>query len=148
MTMDFALGSDQVQIRDAIQRICARFDDAYWLDRDRTGEFPHDFSSAFATDGWLGIAMPSEYGGAGLGIAEAALMMHTIAESGAAMSGCSAIHMNIFGPNAIVVFGTDEQKARMLPPLIRGEQRALGPKMFMWSAEQPRPRTSPRNCNR
>ncbi|MDP6351509.1 MAG: acyl-CoA dehydrogenase family protein [Alphaproteobacteria bacterium] len=122
--MDFTFTSEQEQIRAAIERVCARFDDAYWLARDRSGEFPHDFSAAIAADGWLGIAMPPEYGGAGLGITEAALMMHTIAASGAAMSGCSAVHMNIFGPNTVVVFGTDEQKARMLPPLIRGEERA------------------------
>jgi len=118
------LTEEQKQIRAAIEKICARFDDAYWLARDADGRFPHELSEALAADGWLGIAMPTEYGGAGLGITEAAIMMQTIAESGAAMSGASSVHMNIFGPNPIVVFGTDEQKARMLPPLIRGEQRA------------------------
>ena len=122
--MDFGLTEEQQQIRVAIEKICARFDDAYWLARDADGRFPHELSEALAADGWLGIAMPTEYGGAGLGITEAAIMMQTIAESGAAMSGASSVHMNIFGPNPIVVFGTDEQKARMLPPLIRGEQRA------------------------
>jgi acyl-CoA dehydrogenase len=122
--MDFGLTEEQKQIRAAIEKICARFDDAYWLARDADGRFPHELSEALAADGWLGIAMPTEYGGAGLGITEAAIMMQTIAESGAAMSGASSVHMNIFGPNPIVVFGTDEQKARMLPPLIRGEQRA------------------------
>ncbi len=77
-----------------------------------------------ARDGWLGIAMPEQYGGAGLGITEAAVMMQAIAESGAGFSGASAVHMNIFGLNPVVVFGTEEQKRRMLPPLIRGEQRA------------------------
>ncbi|MFP6757511.1 MAG: acyl-CoA dehydrogenase family protein, partial [Alphaproteobacteria bacterium] len=118
------LTDDQRQIIDAIERICSDFDETYWLKCDREARFPHDFAAAMAADGWLGIAMPEAYGGAGLGITEAALMMGTIAASGAAMSGCSAVHMNIFGPNPIVVFGTDEQKARMLPPLIRGEQRA------------------------
>ena len=122
--MEFGLTEEQKQIRAAIEKICARFDDAYWLARDADGRFPHELSEALAADGWLGIAMPTEYGGAGLGITEAAIMMQTIAESGAAMSGASSVHMNIFGPNPIVVFGTDEQKARMLPPLIRGEQRA------------------------
>jgi len=122
--MDFVFSSEQRQIRDAIQRICARFDDAFWLARDRDGEFPHAFCAAIAAEGWLGIAMPEAYGGAGLGITEAAIMMQTIAESGAAMSGASAVHMNIFGPNAIVVFGGEDQKRRWLPPLIRGEQRA------------------------
>src|SRR5205823_14899384 len=85
---------------------------------------PHEFYVAVAVDRWLGIAMPEAYGGAGLGITEAALMMQAVAESGAGMSGASAIHMNIFGLNPVVVFGTEAQKARMLPPLIAGEHKA------------------------
>ena len=115
---------DQIAIRDAIEKICSDFGDEYWLDRDRTGEFPEDFFQAFAQGGWLGIAMPEEYGGAGQGITEASLMMQAIAESGAGFSGASAIHMNIFGLNPVVVFGTDEQKRRMLPPLIAGKEKA------------------------
>ena len=122
--MNFSFTPEQRQIAAAISKICDGFGDTYWLERDQTGNFPDDFCAALAADGWLGIAMPESFGGAGLGITEAALMMQTIAESGAAMSGCSAIHMNIFGPNVIVVFGTEEQKARMLPPLIKGETRA------------------------
>ena len=122
--MEFSFTPEQQQITNAISKICERFDDAFWLEKDRTGDFPHEFCSALATDGWLGIAMPESYGGSGLGMTEAALMMQAIAESGAAMSGCSAVHMNIFSPNVIVVFGTEEQKARMLPPLIEGQTRA------------------------
>ena len=122
--MDFSFTPEQSQISDAVSKICKNFGDDYWLSRDQSGEFPHDFCSALAADGWLGIAMPEAQGGAGLGITEAALMMQTIAQSGAAMSGCSAVHMNIFGPNVIVVFGTEEQKHRMLPPLIDGTERA------------------------
>src|SRR5690349_2200357 len=122
--MDFEFSADQQQIREAIQRVCAPFDADYWLRKDRDGGFPHDFHKALAADGWLGIAMPEEYGGAGLGITEAALMMQTIAASGAAMSGASAVHMNIFGLNPVVVFGADAQKRRWLPPLIRGEEKA------------------------
>lgn len=122
--MDVTLTDDQIQIRDAISRICDDFDEGYWLERDSTGTFPHDFCAALAKDGWLGIAMPEAYGGAGLGITEAAIMMQTIAQSGAAMSGASAVHMNIFGPNTVVKFGTDEQKKRWLPPLIAGTERA------------------------
>jgi len=77
-----------------------------------------------AADGWLGVAMPDAYGGGGLGITEAAIMMQTIAESGAGMAGASAVHMNIFGLNPVVVFGTAEQKRRMLPPLIAGKEKA------------------------
>jgi acyl-CoA dehydrogenase len=122
--MDFALNQEQQQIRDSILKLCARFDDAYWLDRDKTGDFPHELHAALAEAGWLGIAMPPEFGGAGLGIAEAAIMMQAIAESGAAMSGASAVHINIFGLHPVVVFGTDEQKRRMLPSLIAGEDKA------------------------
>jgi acyl-CoA dehydrogenase len=122
--MNFALTPEQEQLRDAVLRVCERFGDDYWLAKDREGGFPHDFHKAFAQAGWLGIAMPEEFGGAGLGISEAALMMQTIAETGAGFSGCSALHMNIFGLNPVVVFGTAEQKRRMLPPLIAGEHKA------------------------
>jgi acyl-CoA dehydrogenase len=122
--MQEALGPAQQEIREAILRICARFGDDYWLSRDRDGHFPHEFHRAFAAAGWLGIAMPEAYGGSGLGIREAALMMQAVAESGAAMSGASALHMNIFGLNPVVVFGSEEQKRRFLPPLIKGEEKA------------------------
>jgi acyl-CoA dehydrogenase len=122
--MDFSLTPEQQTIRAAIDKICARFGDDYWLAKDKAGGFPHDFHAAFAKDGWLGIAMPQEFGGAGLGITEAALMMQAVAESGAGLSGASALHMNIFGLNPVVVFGTDEQKRRMLAPLIKGEDKA------------------------
>src|SRR5689334_17766434 len=122
--MDFSLSPEQEHIREAIAKLCSRFDAEYWRTRDREGGFPADFHQALARDGWLGIAMPQAYGGAGLGITEAALMMQTIAESGAGFSGASAVHMNIFGLNPVVVFGTEEQKKRMLPPLIAGKDRA------------------------
>jgi acyl-CoA dehydrogenase len=122
--MDFSLTSEQQQIRSAIEKICARFPDEYWLARDREGGFPEEFHRALAEAGWLGIAMPPEHGGAGLGITEAALMMQAIAESGAGFSGASAVHMNIFGLHPAVVFGTEAQKRRWLPPLIAGRDRA------------------------
>ncbi|MGD2134414.1 MAG: acyl-CoA dehydrogenase family protein [Maricaulaceae bacterium] len=110
-------------VRNAVGRICAKYDDAYWLARDKDGAFPDGFVADLAQGGWLGIAMPEKYGGAGLGVSEAAVIVQTIAASGAAMAGASAIHINIFGPNPIVVFGTDEQKQRFLPPLIAGTDR-------------------------
>ena len=122
--MNFALSSEQEQIRDAIERVCAPFDADYWLRKDQEGGFPDDFHQALAASGWLGIAMPEAYGGAGLGISEAALMMHTISATGAGLSGASAVHMNIFGLHPVVVFGSDEQKQRWLPPLIAGTDRA------------------------
>jgi len=122
--LDFAFTEEQEQIRVAIAKICARFDDAYWLKKDKQGGFPAELHQALARDGWLGIAMPEEYGGSGLGITEAAVMMQAISESGAGFSGASAVHMNIFGLNPVVVFGNKEQKQRMLPPLIAGKHRA------------------------
>ena len=122
--MDFALSEQQHQIVNAIQRLCEPFDADYWLQKDTEGGFPHDFHAALAGAGWLGIAMPEAYGGAGLGIFEAALMMHTIAATGAGLSGASAVHMNIFGLHPAVVFGTDAQKTRWLPPLIQGQDKA------------------------
>jgi acyl-CoA dehydrogenase len=122
--MNFALTPEQEHIRDAVERVCEPFDADYWLNKDREGGFPHDFHRALADAGWLGIAMPEAYGGAGLGITEAALMMHTIAATGAGLSGASAVHMNIFGLHPVVVFGTDAQKKRWLPPLIAGQDKA------------------------
>ena len=122
--MNFELTDEQQSIQAAIQKICQQFDDAYWLARDTDGTFPEDFVKAITEGGWLGIAMPEAYGGAGLGVTETAIMAHAIARSGAGMSGASAVHLNLFGPNPIVVFGTEEQKARLLPPLIKGQDRA------------------------
>jgi acyl-CoA dehydrogenase len=122
--MDFSLTDDQQRIHEAIAKLCTRFPDEYWLKRDSEGGFPADFHQAMAKDGWLGVAMPEEFGGAGLGIQEAAVMMQAIAESGAGFSGASAVHMNIFGLNPVVVFGDQNQKQRMLPPLIQGKHRA------------------------
>lgn len=122
--MNFFLTQEQEQIREAINRLCIPFDADYWLRKDREGGFPDDFHQAVADAGWLGIAMPQEYGGAGLGITEAALMMQTIAATGAGLSGASAVHMNVFGLHPVVVFGTDAQKKRWLPPLIEGRDKA------------------------
>jgi acyl-CoA dehydrogenase len=123
MAMAFELTAEQAEIREQVLRLCAAFGDEYWLRKDREGTFPEEFHAAMAAGGWLGIAMPEAYGGGGLGITEAAVMMQAVAESGACMSGASAIHMNIFGLNPVVVFGTEEQKRRALPPLIAGRDK-------------------------
>ena len=121
--MDFSLTPDQQNIRDAILEHCARFPDEYWLERDREGLFPRDFFESMVEGGWLGIAMPAEFGGSGLGITEAAVMMQAIAESGACMSGASSVHIPVFSLQPVVLFGTPEQKQRFLPPVIRGEDQ-------------------------
>src|SRR5258706_691537 len=122
--MDFALSANQESIREAVAKICARFDDAYWLKKDKEGGSHADFHKALADAGWLGICIPEEYGGSGLGITDAVMRMRTISESGAGMSGASAVHMNVFGLNPVVVFGTDEQRRRMLPPIVAGTDKS------------------------
>ena len=111
-------------MRAAIEKICARFGDDYWLKRDSDGNFPEEFYRALADDGWLGVCIPQAYGGSGLGGSEAAVMMQAVAASGAGLSGASAIHMNIFGLNPVAVYGTEDQKRRMLPPIAAGKEKA------------------------
>lgn len=118
------LSPERQEIRDAALRLAGRFDDAYWLERDREGGFPEALYRAFADAGWLGIAMPEAQGGAGLGIAEATVMMQAVAEAGGGASAASALHMNIFGLNPVVRFGTEAQRERMLRPLIEGREKA------------------------
>ena len=122
--MNFAETDDQTAIRTAVADVCKSFPDDYWLEKDREGGFPMDFYRAMASAGWLGIAMPQAYGGAGLGILEACIMMEAVSGSGAGLSGASAIHMNVFGLHPVVVYGSEAQKQRWLPPIIRGEVQA------------------------
>ncbi len=122
--MNFAETEDQTAIRTAVADVCKSFPDDYWLEKDREGGFPMDFYRAMASAGWLGIAMPQAYGGAGLGILEACIMMEAVSGSGAGLSGASAIHMNVFGLHPVVVYGSEAQKQRWLPPIIRGEVQA------------------------
>jgi len=110
-------------IAEGVAAVTRGFGDDYWLARDRDGIFPDDFVRALADAGWLGITMPEAYGGAGLGVGEAAVMMMTIAASGGGFAAASAVHINLFGPHPIVVHGTEEQKRRFLPPLIAGRER-------------------------
>ena len=121
--MDFSFTPDQQSVRDAVLKQCAQFTEDYWLQKDREGVFPDDFYRALAEAGWLGIATPAEFGGSGLGITEAAVMMQAIAESGAGMSGASAVHMPVFSLQPVALFGTEAQKARILPPVVQGQDR-------------------------
>ncbi|GGF53495.1 acyl-CoA dehydrogenase [Azorhizobium oxalatiphilum] len=117
------LNDDQRALCDGVSAVCKRFDDEYWAECEREARFPHEFHKAMAADGWLGVTMPEEYGGAGLGVTEAALVMHTVASHGGAMAATSSIHINMFGPHPIVVHGTPEQKARWVPRLVAGEDQ-------------------------
>ncbi|HIC66058.1 MAG TPA: acyl-CoA dehydrogenase family protein, partial [Paracoccus sp.] len=109
------------QIREAMRALCDKFDDDYWLHKENNHEFPHAFRKAVAAEGWLGITMPEEYGGAGLGVTEAALLMQTVAQSAGAISACSTFHINLFGPHPVLLYGTEEQKRTIIPRLISGE---------------------------
>ncbi|MFN0186071.1 MAG: acyl-CoA dehydrogenase family protein [Aquabacterium sp.] len=121
--MDFTETDDQRAIREGVRAVMRRFGDDYWLARDADGAFPREFHRAMADAGWLGITMPPEHGGAGLGVTEAVLMMHEVASHGGGMAAASSVHINLFGPHPIVRFGTPEQKARWLPRLVRGEDQ-------------------------
>lgn len=117
------LTDEQRAIRDGVAAVCKRFDDEYWSACDREARFPFEFHKAMAADGWLGVTMPEEHGGAGLGVTEAAIVMHTVASGGGGMAAASSIHINMFGPHPIVVHGTKEQKARWIPRLVSGEDQ-------------------------
>ena len=124
MSMNFTLSPDQQAIRESVVKLCERFPDPYWLEMDAGDDYPLDFHKAFAEAGWLGIAMPERYGGSGLGLTEASLLVQAITECSPGGIGASAIHLNIFGLNPVLVFGTEEQRQRMIPPMIAGRERA------------------------
>jgi acyl-CoA dehydrogenase len=118
------LSEEHEAIREGVAKVCGGFDDEYWSACDTEKRFPFEFHRAMADGGWLGITMPENLGGANLGVTGAAIMMHTISSSAGGYSAASTVHLNLFGPHAVVVFGTDEQKERMLRPLIAGTDRA------------------------
>lgn len=118
------LSEDHLSIQENVAKVCSQFGDDYWSERDQQQDFPFAFHRAMADAGWLGITMPEEVGGAGLGVTEAALMMHAVTKSAGGYSAASTLHLNLFGPHAVVVFGTAEQKDRMLKPLVTGAERA------------------------
>ena len=125
--MDFSLSDDQRAIREGVAAVVRQFTDDYWLARDEDGEFPREFHRAMADAGWLGITLPTEYGGAGLGVTEAAIVMHEVASHGGGMAAASSVHINLFGPHPIVLFGTPEQRQRWLPRMMQGlDQCAFG----------------------
>ncbi|BBY96618.1 acyl-CoA dehydrogenase [Mycolicibacterium fallax] len=119
--MNFELTEDQQLIRTSVAELCTRFDDHYWMERDLNHEFPREFYDAISSGGWLGMTIPEEYGGHGLGITEATLLLEEVARSGAAMNGASAIHLNIFGMQPVVKHGSEALKADTLPRIVNGD---------------------------
>lgn len=115
---------EQLDVREAIAKICSNFPDEYWAEHDESGVYPHELHAALAKDGWIGIALPEDLGGAGLGISEATMMLQTISQSGAGMGGAQSIHANVYATQPVARFATPEQRRQMLPRLISGEWRA------------------------
>ncbi len=118
--MVFEEADHLTSIRHAIREICAHFPDEYWREKDSRHEFPWEYYDALAKDGWVGIAIPEEYGGGGGGITEASIVLEEVAASGAAMNGATAIHLSIFGMNPVVKYGSPEQRATYLPEVAAG----------------------------
>src|SRR6478609_7589769 len=119
--MNFEVEEDHEAIREAVRRVCSKFDDTYWRDCDENHQFPWDFYDAMAAGGWVGIAIPEEYGGGGRGITEASIVLEEIAASGAAMNGCSAIHLSIFGMEPVRRHGSPELAKEVLTRVASGE---------------------------
>src|SRR5919112_6398473 len=119
--MDFTVDEDHEAIREGIRRVCSKFDDTYWRDHDRDHEFPWEFYRAMADGGWVGIAIPERFGGGGRGITEASIVLEEVAASGAAMNGCSAVHLSIFGMNPVVKHGSAEMQEKYLPQVATGD---------------------------
>lgn len=119
--MSFELTEDQDLIRKSVRELASRFDDDYWMDKDQGHEFPQEFYDAIASGGWLGMTIPEEYGGHGLGITEATILAEEVARAGGGMNAASSIHMSIFGMQPVVVFGSDEMKAATLPRIVNGD---------------------------
>ena len=121
--MEFNLNQTQLSIIDSVNNIMKNYNDEYWLQCDKESKFPQKFYEEVANGGWLGICMPKEFGGSALGVSEASIFMQKISETGGGMAAASSIHINIFGPHPIVVYGTKEQKDKWLPPLILGKEK-------------------------
>src|SRR3954462_1974904 len=118
--MNFDIDEDHEAIREAVRRVCSKFDDTYWRECDENHQFPWDFYDAMAAGGWVGIAIPEEYGGGGRGITEASIVLEEVAASGAAMNGCSALHTSVFGMNAVVKHGSEAMRRKYLPAVADG----------------------------
>ena len=119
--MDFAVDDDHAAIARAVDSICAPFGDEYWTACDSEHRFPWEFYERMATGGWVGIAIPTAYGGGGAGIAEAAVVLNRVAASGAGMNGSTALHLTMFGLNPVVRFGNDRLKDTFLPRAACGD---------------------------
>lgn len=119
--MNDLMDPDHQLIATAVRDRIKEFDDDYWSACDTEHRFPWEFFNALAADGWVGLATPEEYGGGGRGVTEAAILLREIAASGAAMNGCTALHMNVFGLQPVIKFGNDRLKQTFLPRAASGD---------------------------
>lgn len=117
------LTETQLDVRRGVGAVCSQFDDAYWLDCERKSKYPHELYNALRDGGWIGLCIPEEYGGSGLGAREALVMLQTIAESGASVAGAQSIHANVYPVLPLIAYGTEEQKRDWLPKIARGDIR-------------------------
>jgi acyl-CoA dehydrogenase len=118
---DVGLTELQQDLVEHSRGLAAAFSLDYWHEKDETATYPWEFVRAFADAGLLGVMVPVEYGGLGLGVTEAALLLREVAASGAGTSGASAIHFYVFPPAPIIHHGSDEMKDRVLPKVAQGE---------------------------
>jgi acyl-CoA dehydrogenase len=120
-SVDFALDPVHEEIRHAVRKVCSQFSDDYWLQHDEDHAFPWEFYDAIVRGGWLGLTIPEEYGGGGLGVTEAAIVEQEIAASGAGMNGCTTVHIGIFGFESMIEHGSEDLKRRFLPRAVSGD---------------------------
>jgi acyl-CoA dehydrogenase len=118
--MDFTLSDDQEAVRQAVREICARFPDAYWREADADNAYPDEFVRALTDGGWLSILIPEEYGGAGLGITEAAIVLEEVNHCGGNGAAC---HAQMYTMGTLLRHGTEKQKRRYLPEIAEGRLR-------------------------
>jgi acyl-CoA dehydrogenase len=121
--MEFAWTEQHELIRTEVRHLARKFDWGYWRELDRSGNYPHEFFNAFAASGWLGTVIPTAYGGSGLGVTEACLVLEEICASGAGTSGASPIHFSMFPPMPIILHGSEDMKRRYLPRIASGEMK-------------------------
>ncbi len=121
--MDFALTEEQELIRTEVGNLARKFDWSYWRELDSTGEYPHAFFNEMSAAGWVGAAIPTEYGGGGLGIIEASLILLEICASGAGTSGASPVHFSMFPPQPVIKYGSEGMKRQYLPKIASGEMK-------------------------
>ena len=118
--MDFSLSDQQERYREGIKELCAKFGDSYWRALDAERRYPEEFVWALTAGGWLSVLIPTEYGGAGLGIVEACIVIEEINASGGNAAAC---HAQMYTMGALLRHGTESQKRRYLPEIAAGRLR-------------------------